>query len=400
MSYSDTPHYENEAPFDVPEGWEWCKVSDVFDLNPKNDVPDDTLSGFIPMASVEDGFGYSHSFEVRPWGEIRKGYSHFQNGDIGIAKISPCFENRKSTIFYNLPNGIGAGTTELTVLRKHSVNAEFYLYLFQSAWYIFEGTKEFKGVVGQQRVNKEIFTTLLIPLPPLNEQERIVTEIKQWFVLIDLLDNAKDDLQSSIAQAKSKILDLAIHGKLVPQDPNDEPAIELLRRINPKFTPCDNAHYGNLPDGWMLCRLEDIVEYEQPQEYIVQSTEYSPQYKTPVLTAGKSFIIGYTNETKGVFKDVPVIIFDDFTTDSKFVDFPFKVKSSAMKILHVKDGINIQYVCQFMSITRLISDTHKRYWISEYSKIPIPVPPRAEQDRIINKVNDLFQILDSISAEL
>jgi type I restriction enzyme S subunit len=152
-STSDTPHYGNDVPFEVPESWEWCQVSDIFELNPKNDVPDDTQSGFIPMACVDDGFGYAHSFETRLWGEIRKGYSHFQNGDIGIAKISPCFENRKSTIFYDLPNGIGAGTTELTVLRGYFVNTEFYLYLFQSEWYIFEGTKEFKGVVGQQRVN-------------------------------------------------------------------------------------------------------------------------------------------------------------------------------------------------------------------------------------------------------
>ena len=264
-SASDTPHYENrqvgeanEVPFEIPEIWEWCNVSDIFELNPKNDVPDDTQSGFIPMACVDDGFGYAHSFETRPWGEIRKGYSHFQNGDIGIAKISPCFENRKSTIFYDLPNGIGAGTTELTVLRGHCVNIEFYLYLFQSEWYIFEGTKEFKGVVGQQRVNKEIFTTLIIPLPPIEEQNRIVTEIKKWFSLIDTLETTKEDLQESIAQAKSKILDLAIHGKLVPQDPNDEPAIELLKRINPKFTPCDNAHYENVPTNWALARVEDI----------------------------------------------------------------------------------------------------------------------------------------------
>ena len=155
-----------------------------------------------------------------------------------------------------------------------------------------------------------------------------------------------------------------------------------------------------MPDGWTVCTLEEIVDYEQPQAYIVQSTDYKSQYKIPVLTAGKSFIIGYTNETEGVFTDLPVIIFDDFTTDSKFVDFSFKVKSSAMKILHVKDGINIQYVCQFMSITRLIGDTHKRYWISEYSKLPIPIPPSAEQSRIINKINELFQILDNISAEL
>ena len=249
-------------------------------------------------------------------------------------------------------------------------------------------------------LKRELLLSLMIPIAPIEEQKRIVDAVEQWFTLIGVIENETSDLSVNIQQTKFRILDLAIHGKLVPQAPNDEPAIELLKRINPKFTPCDNVHYGNIPTGWTLCRLEDIVEYEQPQEYIVQSTEYSPQYKTPVLTAGKSFIIGYTNETKGVFKDVPVIIFDDFTTDSKFVDFPFKVKSSAMKILHVKDGINIQYVCQFMSITRLIGDTHKRYWISEYSKIPIPVPPRAEQYRIINKVNELFQMLDSISAEL
>lgn len=155
-----------------------------------------------------------------------------------------------------------------------------------------------------------------------------------------------------------------------------------------------------MPEGWTVCRLEEIVDYEQPQAYIVQSTDYSPRFKTPVLTAGKSFIIGYTDEKQGICSNLPVIIFDDFTTDSKYVDFPFKVKSSAMKILHVKEGINIQYVCQFMSITRLIGDTHKRYWISEYSKLPILIPPCEEQNRIINKINDLYKLLDSISAEL
>ncbi len=118
------------------------------------------------------------------------------------------------------------------------------------------------------------------------------------------------------------------------------------------------------------------------------------------MTAGKSFIIGYTNEKEGIFSNLPVIIFDDFTTESKYVDFPFKVKSSAMKILHVKNEINIQYVYKFVSITRLIGDTHKRYWISEYSKLLIPIPPRAEQDRIIYKIQELFKILESISAEL
>ena len=155
-----------------------------------------------------------------------------------------------------------------------------------------------------------------------------------------------------------------------------------------------------MPKGWTVCALEEIIDYEQPQAYIVQSTNYKAQYKIPVLTAGKSFIIGYTNESEGVFTDVPVIIFDDFTTDSKFVDFPFKVKSSAMKILHVNEDVNIQYVCWFMSITRLIGDTHKRYWISEYSKLAIPLPPYQEQLRIIAKIKELFGVLDGIKESL
>ena len=246
----------------------------------------------------------------------------------------------------------------------------------------------------------DALNSFLFPLPPTKEQFRIVDEVEKWENVMDALDTEGKKLSSAILQTKSKILDLAIHGKLVPQDLNDEPAIDLLRRINSNFKPCDNAHYKNLPSGWSICRLEDIVDYEQPQAYIVGSTNYSEDYSIPVLTAGKSFIIGYTNETDGICDNLPVIIFDDFTTDSRFVDFPFKVKSSAMKILRVKKEIDIRYVCFYMSITRLVGDTHKRYWISEYSKLPIPIPPKAEQERIVQTVTDLLGKLDSIIAEL
>ena len=150
----------------------------------------------------------------------------------------------------------------------------------------------------------------------------------------------------------------------------------------------------------MFVSLEDITEYEQPQSYIVQDTTYSERYTIPVLTAGKSFILGYTNEDFGVYENVPAIIFDDFTTDSKLVNFPFKVKSSAMKIIQVKRGLNIEYIALFMSITRLIGETHKRYWISEYSKILIPIPPLKEQDRIVKRVNFLYHELDKIISVL
>ena len=160
------------------------------------------------------------------------------------------------------------------------------------------------------------------------------------------------------------------------------------------------GHYENLPDGWGVCRLEDIVDYEQPTSYIVNSTSYNDSYPIPVLTAGKSFIIGYTNEVKGIYSKLPCIIFDDFTTDSKFVDFPFKVKSSAMKILQVRKDVEVEYVAMFMSTTRLIGDTHKRYWISEYSKLTIPIPPKAEQKRIVDTVHTAFAKLDTIMESL
>ena len=252
----------------------------------------------------------------------------------------------------------------------------------------------------QPKLSQDNLNKIPIALPPIKEQARIVAGIEKWVGFIDEIEAGKIELESYIKQTKSKILELAISGKLVPQDPNDEPAIELLKRINPGFEPCDNSHYGNLPQGWAVCRLEDILDYEQPQAYIVNSTDYSDEYETPVLTAGKSFIIGYTNETNGICDRLPVIIFDDFTTDSKLVDFPFKVKSSAMKILRTKGEINIDYIAYYMSITRLIGDTHKRYWISEYSKLLIPIPPYQEQLRIVETIETIFDKIHKITAEL
>ena len=259
---------------------------------------------------------------------------------------------------------------------------------------------QYATATAQPGLSVAVINDVCIPIPPQKEQERISKEIEHWFALIDQIEQGKADLQTIIKQAKAKILDLAIHGKLVPQDPNDEPAIELLKRINPDFIPCDNGHYTQLPEGWAVCRLEQITNYEQPTAYIVNSTTYDDSYSTPVLTAGKSFIIGYTNETAGIYSNLPCIIFDDFTTDSKKVNFPFKVKSSAMKILKIHTDIEVDYVAMFMSITKLVGGTHKRYWISEYSKLEIPIPPKAEQKRIVYTVREIFTQLNEIMESL
>ena len=138
----------------------------------------------------------------------------------------------------------------------------------------------------------------------------------------------------------------------------------------------------DFPD-WREKELGELLDYDQPTKYLVNSTEYDDSFSVPVLTAGKTFILGYTNETHGIFSNgLPVIIFDDFTTDIKFVDFPFKAKSSAMKILLPKKGANIYYVFEAMKSINYILGGHERHWISKYSKMVIPTPSGDEQTKI------------------
>ena len=374
---SDTPHYEN-VPFEVPEGWVWCRLGDVISIKSGDSIRvRDNRQGEYPIYGGNGINGYYSDCNVEP-DTIVIGRVGFYCGSVHQT-ISKAWVTDNAFI----------------VSCESVFNSKYLCHLLE--WLQLSKTS---NSTAQPVISGKGIYPLLIPLPPLYEQERIVSEVKRCFTLIAQIEQGKSDLQTIIKQAKSKILDLATHGKLVPQDPNDVPAIELLKRINPDFTPCDNGHYENLPNGWGVCRLEDIVDYEQPTAYIVNSTSYNDSYPIPVLTAGKSFIIGYTNEMKGIYSKLPCIIFDDFTTDSKFVDFPFKVKSSAMKILQVRKDVEVEYVAMFMNSTRLIGDTHKRYWISEYSKLTIPIPPKAEQKRIVDIVHAAFAKLDTIMESL
>ena len=153
--------------------------------------------------------------------------------------------------------------------------------------------------------------------------------------------------------------------------------------------------------AWTEYKLEELLAYEQPTAYIVNSTDYHESYKTPVLTAGKSFIIGYTDETSGVYDKLPVIIFDDFTTASQYVNFQFKVKSSAMKILTANPELVLpKFIFYRMQTIQFDHSTHKRYWIQQYSQIKVKVPPLPEQERIVAKIEELFSQLDAAVAEL
>ena len=154
-------------------------------------------------------------------------------------------------------------------------------------------------------------------------------------------------------------------------------------------------------EDWTECCFEDLLDYEQPTKYIVESTNYNDSFKTPVLTAGKSFIKGYTNETEGIFDNLPTIIFDDFTTASQFVNFKFKVKSSAMKILvPTSELVNMAFAYYAMQVNQIRSDTHKRYWISVYAKKKFLLPSAVEQEAIVSKIEELFSDLDKGIADL
>ena len=290
--------------------------------------------------------------------------------------------------------------SSVALLKPSKLVSNKYLFYYLQSSYCYESVRSSMKGVGITRITLKQIADWDVPIPPIGEQHRIVEYIDSLFSQIDLIAKDTSILKSFLEKYKHGIFDLAIAGKLVPQDPSEEPAVELLMRINPTYKSCDNRHYENIPEGWTICTFEDVLEYEQPQKYIVSSTDYSDKYNVPVLTAGKSFIIGKTNEEFGVYDNLPVIIFDDFTTDSKYVDFPFKVKSSAMKILHPKAGINLRYIAYLMSVTRLVGDTHKRYWISEYSKIAIMLPPVREQERIVAVIENIFDSLDRILADL
>ena len=176
-----TIEISEEIPFDIPESWMWCRLSQVVQINPKNKAEDNIEAAFIPMELIDATYFSSFTYETRKWRTIKSGFTHFADGDIAFAKITPCFQNRKSMILQNLPNGIGAGTTELKVLRPYAktINDFYLLFFLESAYFVEQAT--FKGTANQQRIISGYMENKLFPLPPIDEQKRIVERIKELY---------------------------------------------------------------------------------------------------------------------------------------------------------------------------------------------------------------------------
>ena len=184
---------DNEHNGKLPPNWTFTKIKNVFEINPKTQADDNLDVAFVPMANISDGYRNLFTYDKRKWRSIKSGFTHFQNGDIAVAKISPCLENRKSVVFSSLPNGLGAGTTELHIFRSLGIDVFYALYFFKTNNFINQCVGTFNGVVGQQRIGKVIIENISFPLPPLSEQKRIVCKIEDLFSLINIVDKQLEE---------------------------------------------------------------------------------------------------------------------------------------------------------------------------------------------------------------
>lgn len=221
----------------------------------------------------------------------------------------------------------------------------------------------------RKRLYWDSFAPISCTLPPIEEQRKIAAILTTQDKVIELKEKRLAEKQ----RQKKYLMQQLLTGK---------------KRL-PGFLK-----------SWKTVELGEIFNYIQPTAYLVKTTDYDDSYKTPVLTAGKTFILGYTNETEGVFTKVPVVIFDDFTTATKYVDFPFKVKSSAMKILTIKDGLSIVFAYEAMQLIKFTVGGHERHWISKYSCLTIDIPDIEEQTAIAEVLSAADHEIDLLRQDI
>ena len=444
---------ENEIPFELPQGWEWTRIASVCLVNPRNTLEDSLQVSFVPMSLIKEGFSNSYTTEVREWKKVKKGFTHFAESDIAIAKITPCFENRKSVIFSNLKNKYGAGTTELHILRAIDILPEYILWIIKTEDFISKGVQAFTGAVGQQRVGKNFISNYFIPIPPLVEQKRIVDKINELFYLISLIETDKITLQATIQLTKSKILDLAIRGKLVPQDPNDEPASVLLERIRAGkeelikqgrikrdkkesviFRGEDNSYYekiGNtvtcideelpfeLPKSWEWCNLSMIGQTNIGLTY--SPADIVPDNGTIVFRSSNIINnqLDYSDlvRVNKSIRDNQYLANNDILICARNGSKALVGKCALIKNLSERASFGA-----FMAIYRTTFYTYVFYFLQTsifrdtfhdsnstainqltqamIKKTRIPLPPFEEQLRIVEYLNKYFDLLNYIEKSL
>jgi len=350
------------------------------------------------------------------------------DGDILFARTGATVG--KSYLVQGLTEGAIYASYLIRVQTYDAVLPQYLKFYFESGYY-WEQIEQGSVGVGQPNVNGTILGNLHVPIPPLHEQFRIVSELSKWMGIIDIIENSQTDLQALIKQTKSKILDLAIHGKLVPQDPNDEPASELIKHINPKAEiTCDNGQYRNIPKNWCACKLVDICSFLSRGK----SPKYSEDDKTyPVFAQKCNLKDGGVSLEQARFLDPSTInkwneVYKLQTGDilvnstgtgtvgrtrlfntNCLGNYPFVVPDSHVSVVRVLKSICPQYIYayissdsiqQYMEENLAGSTNQKELYIGVLENMQIFLPPLAEQQRIVARIGELFSTLDNIQKAL
>lgn len=399
---SDTPHYGN-MPFEVPEGWVWCKLDDIVSFG----------GGKTP--SMDNKEYWDNGKHLWVTSKDMK-CSHITNSLMKITEkaLEGMTLYKKGTLLVVTRSGILRHTLPLSILEKpatvnqdlkaispHIQELSEYLYVIIKANEHIILKEYHKDGTTVDSIDFDKFRCLPIPLAPIAEQKRIIATAKNWFSLIDQIEQGTADLQTTIKQTKSKILDLAIHGKLVPQDPNDEPAIELLKRINPDFTPCDNGHYTQLPEGWTVAPMQVLCSLvDGDKQNGIERTNLDVKYlrgerDAKTLTSGKyvtanSLLILVDGENSGEVFRTPI---DGY-------------QGSTFKQLLINENMNEEYVLQIINLHRkVLRESKVGSAIPHLNKklfkaIEVPIPSYKEQQRIVMAINIAFKQLDLITESL
>ena len=395
---SDTPHYGN-VPFEVPDGWCWCKLDDLAFYKKGPFGSSLTKSMFVPDSpnaykvyeqknAISKDATLGHYFIDKDKYDELKGFA-VQPEDIIVSCAGTIGET------YVLPLNIREGIINqalMTIRLFDKSISNFYLLYFD---FILkrEAAKESKGTAIKNIPPFDILKNFFIPLPPPKEQIRIIEKVSYWLSFVDAIDSEESEMSNLISKTKSKILDLAIHGKLVLQDPNDEPAIELLKRINPDFTPCDNGHYTQLPEGWAICKMKQITSITngKSQKNVETLNGIYPIY-------GSGGVIGRANQylciagstiigRKGTINN-PIFVEEHFWN----VDTAFGLKAN--------DAIldkYLYYFCLSFDFSKLDKSTAMPSLTkTSIGNVLIPIPPYKEQERIVAKIDMVLDTMNEI----
>ncbi|WP_308589107.1 restriction endonuclease subunit S [uncultured Prevotella sp.] len=421
---------DEEIPFEVPNGWEWCRVSSIFQINPKVVAEDDANAAFIPMEAISAGYGSEFRFYEKKWKEIKSGYTSFEDNDIAFAKITPCFQNRKSVVFKGLPNGIGAGTTELKILRTYgeTINRFYALYFLESPYFIDEAT--FKGTANQQRIIVGYLENKLFPLPPLAEQNRIVNKIGMVMPVIDKYSKSQEALDKINIELydtlKKSLLQEAIQGKLVPQIVEEGTAQEMLKQINAEkqklvkegklkksalatsaiFRGDDNKYYEKI--GSKVAEIE--LPFDYPSSWNIVKLSYICQLTDGQKTTGKYCLLdakylrgkstgNIVEQGKFVKKDDNIILVDGENSGEVFTVPQDGYMGSTFKQLWVSSSMYKPFVLSFIRFYKDFLRNSKRgaaipHLNKElFNNLIIGIPPLKEQRRIVERIETSFQYI-------